>query len=80
MEDLTLVIPEKTYIGDVIEAIYSISNIVYRVELTDIYDANYTFNIQYQDENKTLTDKEVEEIRNKILSNLKLKFGINIKE
>ncbi len=80
VEDLTLVIPEKTYIGDVIEAIYSISNIVYRVELTDIYDANYTFNIQYQDENKTLTDKEVEEIRNKILSNLKLKFGINIKE
>jgi phenylalanyl-tRNA synthetase beta chain len=80
VEDLTLQLPEKTFIGDVIEHVYSISNIVYRVELTDIFEANYTFNIQYLDENKTLTDKEVEEIRTKILSSLKSKFGITIKE
>ncbi len=80
VEDLTLVVPDKTLIGDVIETVYSISNMVYRVELTDIYDANYTFNIQYQSEDHTLTDKEVEEIRNKILSSLKSKFGIQVKE
>lgn len=79
VEDITLELPEKTFVGDVIEHVYSISNIVYRVKLTDIYDANYTFNIQYLDENKTLTDKEVEAIRTKILSSLKTKFGINIK-
>lgn len=80
VEDLTLQLPEKTLIGEVIEHVYSISNIVYRVELTDIFETNYTFNIQYLDENKTLTDKEVEEIRTKILSSLKSKFGITIKE
>lgn len=80
VEDLTLQLPKKTYVGNVIEFVYSISNIVYKVELTDIYDTNFTFNIQYQDENKTLTDKEVESIRTKILSSLKSKFGITIKE
>lgn len=80
VEDITLTLPEKTYVGDVIETVYGISNLVYSVELTDIYNANYTFNIEYQSEDHTLTDKEVEEIRNKILSSLKSKFGIQIKE
>jgi phenylalanyl-tRNA synthetase beta chain len=80
VEDITLILPEKTYVGDVMETAYSISNIIYRVELADIYDANYTFNVQYQSEDHTLTDKEVEEIRTKILSSLKSKFGILIKE
>ena len=50
------------------------------LELIDIYENNYTFNIQYQSEDHTLTDKEVEVIRTKILSSLKSKFGITIKE
>ncbi len=78
VEDITLTLPEKTYLGEVIETIYDISNLVNRVELTDIYNANYTFNIEYQSEDHTLTDKEVEEIRNKILSSLKTKFGISL--
>lgn len=79
VEDLTLQLPEKTFVGEVIEAVYSISNIVYRVELTDIYESNYTFNIQYQADDHTLTDKEVGVIRTKILSVLKSKFGISLK-
>lgn len=78
VEDITLTLPEKTYVGDVIETVYGISNLVYSVELTDIYNANYTFNIEYQSEDHTLTDKEVEEIRNKILSSLKSIFGISL--
>lgn len=80
IEDITLIIPEKTYIGEVIKLVYSISYLVYRVELTDIFENNYTFNVQYQSNDHTLTDKEVEEIRSKILSSLKTKFGISIKE
>lgn len=80
VEDITLQLPEKTLIGDVMSEITRNSPLVTCVELVDIYDVNYTFNIQYLDENKTLTDKEVEEVRTKILSSLKSKFGITIKE
>ena len=80
VEDLTLVIPEKTYIGEVINSVKQLSQLISKLELTDIYEKNYTFNIEYQSDDHTLTDKEVEEIRTKILSNLKSKFGINIKE
>ncbi len=79
VEDITLILPEKTYVGDVISTINSVSQLVSKSELTDIYDANYTFNVQYRAEDHTLTDKEVEEIRTKILSSLKSKFGITTK-
>ncbi|MDP3917721.1 MAG: hypothetical protein Q8Q30_00910, partial [Candidatus Woesebacteria bacterium] len=80
IEDLTLVIPEKTYIGEVISAVKSVNQLIGKVELTDIYENSYTFNIEYQSENHTLTDKEVEVIRTKILTSLKSKFGIVTKE
>lgn len=80
VEDLTLIIPTKTLIGDVMSEITRNSPLVTCVELVDIYETNYTFNIQYLDENKTLNDKEVEEIRTKILSSLNSKFGITVKE
>lgn len=73
IEDLTLVIPDKTLIGEVM-------NHIKNSELVDIFENNYTFNIKYQSESHTLTNSEVEDLRNKILSNLKTKFGITIKE
>ena len=80
VEDLTLLVPEKTYIGDVISSIKSVNQLITKVELTDIYQNSFTFNLEYQDKNKTLKDQEVEAIRTKILSMLKTKFGISIKE
>lgn len=78
VEDITLILPEKTYVGDVISEITHYSELITFVELVDIYDTNYTFNVQYQSDDHTLTDKEVEEVRNKIISSLKTKFGIKI--
>ncbi len=80
IEDITLIIPEKTYVGNIVSEITHHSSLVTSVKLTDIFESNYTFNIEYQSEDHTLTDKEVEEIRNKILSSLKTKFGVTIKE
>jgi len=68
IEDLTLTFPPKTRIGEVIKLIPN-------SKLTDIYKDSYTFRVRYQDPKKTLTDKEVEEIRNKILSKIKSKLG-----
>lgn len=79
VEDITLELPEKTLVGDVIDELKKTDKLVTSATLTDIYESNYTFNIEYQSEDHTLTDKEVEEIRNKILSSLKTKFGIILK-
>jgi phenylalanyl-tRNA synthetase beta chain len=77
VEDITLELPEKTLVGDLISEIKKTNKLVTSATLTDIYENNYTFNIEYQSEDHTLTDKEVEEIRNKILSSLKSKFGVS---
>lgn len=75
IEDLTLTFPEKTKIGEVIQAIYNVQFTINKVELRDIYQDSYTFRIWYQDPSKNLTDKEVEKIRNKILQVVKAKYG-----
>ena len=80
VEDLTITLPEKTFVGDVISRMTNCSPLITNVQLIDIYEGNYTFNIEYQSTDHTLTDKEVEVIRHKILSFLKTKFGVTIKD
>lgn len=79
IEDLTFVLPEKTKIGSIIDSIKAVSKLI-DLELKDIYKDSYTFRIWYQDKTKTLTDQEVKDIREKVLSSLKNKFGISVKE
>ncbi len=79
IEDLTLVFPAKTKIGEVVGLIKSVSRLINKVELKDIYQDSYTFNIWYQGKTN-LTDPEVKEIREKILKLIEQKFGGIIKE
>ncbi|MCX6706310.1 MAG: hypothetical protein NTV24_04395, partial [Candidatus Woesebacteria bacterium] len=79
IEDITLSFPPKTRIGDVVSLFTDHSSLITKVELRDIYKDNYTFRIWYQDPTKNLTDKEVEEIRKKILEEIRRKFGGVIK-
>ena len=74
IEDVTLGFPPKTRLGNVVKLIES-QDKVSKAELKDTYKDYYTFRIWYQDPKKTLTDKEVEDIRKKILSQIKSKFG-----
>lgn len=78
IEDITLKLPPKTKVADIISSIKSVK-FVRSVELTDIYKDAYTFRVLYQDDKKTLTDKEVEEVRTKMIKVLKKKFGVTIK-
>lgn len=80
IEDLTLLIPEKTYIGEVVETIKNVSTLITSVDLKDIFKDAYTFNIEYQNPEKTLDNKEVGEIREKALKILKSKFEITLKK
>jgi phenylalanyl-tRNA synthetase beta chain len=79
IEDITFTLPERTRVGDVIESIAASGKDVESVELKDIFNNSYTFKILYHDSGKTLTNEEVEKIRNGILSNLKTKFGAVVK-
>lgn len=75
IEDISLVIQNNTYVADVIKEIKKSDKQVLNVELIDIYNTTRTFRVSYQNPDKTLTDKEVKEIRNKILERVKEKFG-----
>ena len=88
IEDVTLVFPAKTRIGDVINFIKSASPLVKKVELKDIYSDKtsdsaykdaYTFNIRYQGKTN-LTDTGVKEVREKILKLINRKFGGTLKD
>lgn len=77
VEDISLVLPSKTHIGNVIETLYDAD--VVSVELIDSYESTKTFRIVYQNPNKTLTDKEVCEIREKIIKKVEKKFSARVK-
>jgi len=79
IEDITMIFPERTKIGEVIKLITNNSELISKVELKDIFRDNYTFRIWYQNPKKTLTNEEVTKIRNKILQSIKVKFGGVIK-
>lgn len=78
VEDITLLIPERTPIGQIVEVIKNEMQVV-DAQLSDIYENAYTFTITYQDPEKTLTDGEVEAVRVRILDELKKKFGVKVK-
>lgn len=79
IEDITFAFPEKTKIGEVLEAIGTIDRLIARVELNDIYKNSFTFRIYYQHPDKTLTDTEVEKVRDKVTRGVKAKFGAIVK-
>lgn len=74
IEDVTFRLPEKTYLGHIIAELEK-PKLVSKVELWDVYKDYYTFRIWYRHPQKTLSDKEVEVIRKKIIKMVKDKYG-----
>lgn len=66
IEDMTVKLKKGQLVGDIMTKIKSASHLVVKVDLTDIYNDNYTFRIWYQDLEKNLTDKDVEIIRKQV--------------
>ena len=79
IEDLTLILPERCRAGEVLDFILAFHQAITKAKLIDIYQDAHTFRLWYQDRTKTLTDKEVEVIRVKLLSELEKKFGAVLK-
>jgi phenylalanyl-tRNA synthetase beta chain len=78
IEDITLSIPERTYLGEIVSQMNK-HQFIPNVELIDRYKNNYTFRIWYQNPSKTLTDAEVAKIRLELIKILVTKFRAQVK-
>lgn len=79
IEDLCFVVPAQTPVGELIRLIEKANLLIQKVELIDSFQDQRTFRITYQDESRTLTEKEVEKIRKKIIKEVKTKLKANLK-
>ena len=79
VQDLALIVKPQTYFADLAEEIKKISPLIKTVELLDVYENTKTLRVIFEDKNKTLKEKEVQPIREKILKALEQKFGAKLK-
>ena len=80
IENITLILPSRTKVGEVGDFALNQNPLVSNFELKDIYKNSFTFEVRYIHPQKTLTDGEVKEIREKMLEELKRKFGASVKD
>ena len=79
IEDITFAFPTNTRLGEVIHSIKNSNNQIANVELVDSFENSHTFRVTYQDPEKTLTNKEVKKIREKIIMKIEKKFTAHVK-
>lgn len=86
--DIALLVDDAILVGEIEETIVKAGgNIVEKVSLFDIYKGkqipegkkSIAYAISYRDENKTLTDKEVNKVHDKILRSLEYKLGAQLR-
>lgn len=78
IEDLTFTLPPHTHLGPLIEAVKAADKLVKSVELTKIFEQNFTFTITYQSRTKQLSATVIAPIRKKIVAALKAKFKTDL--
>jgi phenylalanyl-tRNA synthetase beta chain len=79
VEDLAIIAPANIQTGDLMDEIKKQNRLIREVSLLDKYQETRTFHIVYQSYDKNLSDKEVGEIREKILKILKDKYNARLK-
>jgi phenylalanyl-tRNA synthetase beta chain len=86
IRDISMWVAQTTRVGDIMQAIQE-NGLTY-IEDVDLMDEyipkkskviGYTFRIVFQAEDRTLTDKEVNKIMEKIVAELKRKFKVEIR-
>ncbi len=81
IEDLSIILPPKTYFADVVSLIKKQSQLVKDIELIDRYPekGSVTLRLTYQHANRTLTDKEVATVRQKIITTLEKTLSAKVR-
>lgn len=80
IEDLSFVVPDKTYVGMLMREVKQVDKLIKEVILLDSFDNTRTFRIIYHDKDRTLSAKDVKCVREKILSHLATKFHLSLKQ
>jgi phenylalanyl-tRNA synthetase beta chain len=80
IEDLAIIINSDTPTGEIIKTISEQSSLIHEVSLLDKFESTRTFHIVYQSNERNLTTDETDKIREKIVKELKDKFGARLKE
>jgi phenylalanyl-tRNA synthetase beta chain len=88
LEDLAFVVEEQVQVQDIVEIMQSAGGItVTNISLFDVYRGgqagqgkkSLAFSLTYQNPDRTLTDKEVSRIRDKIIKQLKENLGAELR-
>jgi len=78
-EDFTFIVPPKTAIGPMMEAIKSVGPLISDVSLLDTYEDTRTLHVTFQSREKNLTDEDVKPVREKLIGLASDVFGATIK-
>lgn len=78
IQDFTFALPGKTYVGQVIEEMTSLSRLVESVSVKEIYERNATFTVTFRHPDRSLSDTDVVPVRKKIVSSLKKHFNAKL--
>lgn len=88
VRDIAVIVKEEVLAGDMMEVISAANPyLIESVELFDVYKGEHieegykscAFSVTYRNKERTLKDKEVENIHNKILSDLEKKFDAKLR-
>jgi len=78
-EDFTFVMPPRTAIGPMMEALKSVSLLIADVSLLDTYEDTRTLHVTYQSREKNLTDEDIRPVHEKLIKTASDMFSANIK-
>ncbi|MCA9368664.1 MAG: phenylalanine--tRNA ligase subunit beta [Pseudomonadales bacterium] len=77
-EDITLTLPEKTLVGEVIKTLQSSHELITSIELKDVYHQNYTFAITYWQPEENLSSADVEPARKALVEAAEAQYSAQL--
>jgi phenylalanyl-tRNA synthetase beta chain len=75
VEDMTFTLPPRTEVGPIMAAIRVSSDLISNLEITSIYQQNFTFRVTYHNPEETLSVTTIEPLRQAILKLVTKKFA-----
>jgi phenylalanyl-tRNA synthetase beta chain len=78
IEDLTFKVPPKTFVSDIKKAILTSDKQITKVALKSTFKDKKTFTIYFQNPKKTLSNKKVKVLRQKVIEKVSKKTGATI--
>ena len=85
--DIAVVVKEEVLVGDMIKSIQKVDKLIEKVELFDIYRGigvktgfkSVAISIVMRDDNKTLEEKDINSVMDKIVGKLKKEFDAELR-